>query len=104
MSNSVPFVFVWENAQTVYFLETGEFYEVKVGTYSQINEYMTIYDYPRSMPFIDFVQGHLDSTFSNFFSSETARRIEAFPMEPPWDVGSETLFKCSRSHDHTHIW
>ena len=25
-------------------------------------------------------------------------------MEPPWDVGNENLFKCSRSHDHAHIW
>ena len=24
-------------------------------------------------------------------------------MEPPWDVGNENLFKCSRSHDHAHI-
>ena len=52
-----------------------------------------------------FIQGHSDSTFSNFSCSETARRIEAkFLMEPPWDVGNENLFKCSRSHDHAQIW
>ena len=77
MSNLVPFAFVWENAQTVDCLETDEFYEVKVGTYSQTNEYMTGYDYPRSRSFIAFAQGHSDSTFSNFFSSETAGLIEA---------------------------
>ena len=34
------------------------------------------------------VQGHSDSTFSNFFSLETARPIEAkFCVEPPWDSG-----------------
>ena len=39
-------------------------------------------------------QGHSDLTFSNFFCSETARRIEAkFHMEPPWDVRNENLFK-----------
>ena len=33
-----------------------------------------------------FVQGHLDSTFSNFFSSKNTRPFEArFHMEPPWD-------------------
>ena len=33
-----------------------------------------------------FIQGHSDSTFSNFFSLETARLIEAkFQMDPPWD-------------------
>ena len=32
------------------------------------------------------VQGHADSTFSNFFSSKSTRRIEAiFHMEPSWD-------------------
>ena len=25
-------------------------------------------------------------------------------MEPPCDVRNENLFKCSRSHDHAHIW
>ena len=50
-SKLVPFAFVRENTQTVDILETDEFYVVKARTYSQINEYMTIYDYPRS--FID---------------------------------------------------
>ena len=32
------------------------------------------------------VQGHPESTFSNFFFLETARPIEAkFHLEPPWD-------------------
>ena len=47
-----------------------------------------------------FIQGHSDSTFSNFFCSETTRPIEAkFHMEPPQDVRDENLFKCSRSDD-----
>ena len=58
------------------------------------------------------VQGHLDSIFSifsNFFSLETTRPIEAkFHVEPPLDGGNEGLFKWSRSHDqdgrHAHIW
>ena len=54
---------------------------------------------------LTFIQGHSDSTFSNFFcSEEAARPIEAkFHMAPPWDMGNENLFKCSRSHDHAHI-
>ena len=36
------------------------------------------------------VQGHSDSTFSNSFSLETARLIEAtFHTEPPWDWGTK---------------
>ena len=35
---------------------------------------------------LTLVQGHSDSTFSNFFSLETARLIQAkFHVEPPWD-------------------
>ena len=35
---------------------------------------------------LTFMQGHSDSTFSNFFSLETAELIEAkFHMEPPHD-------------------
>ena len=50
---------------------------------------------------LTFIQGHSDSTFSNFFCSETAWPIEAkFHVEP----GNENLFKYSRSHDHAHIW
>ena len=34
---------------------------------------------------LTLVQGHSDSTFSNFFFLETARPIEAkFYVEPPW--------------------
>ena len=35
---------------------------------------------------LTFVQGHSDSTFSNFFSSKNTRPIEAiFHVEPSWD-------------------
>ena len=35
---------------------------------------------------LTLVQNHLDSTFLNFFSLETARPTEAkFHVEPPWD-------------------
>ena len=45
-----------------------------------------------------FAEGHSDSTFSNFFCSETARLIEAkFHMEPPWDVGNKI---CSNVPGH----
>ena len=40
------------------------------------------------------VQGHSYSTFSNFFSLETAGTIEAkVYVEPLWDGGNESLFK-----------
>ena len=39
---------------------------------------------------LTLVQGHSDSTFSNFFFLETAWSIEAkFYVEPPWDGGTK---------------
>ena len=47
---------------------------------------MNLHAYQRSRSFTDLVQGHSDSTFSNFFSSKTSRPIEAiFHVEPSWD-------------------
>ena len=43
-------------------------------------------------------QGHSDSTFSNFFSRETARPIDAkFDVDPPWDWGTKV---CSNGPGH----
>ena len=58
--------------------------------------------------FLTLVDGHSDSTFSNFFSSETAVPIETkLHTEPPWDEKNQGLFKWSKSHDeygrHAHI-
>ena len=47
-SNLVPYVFVWENDKTMDFPETILVYDIKVGRYSQLNEYMNLYDYQRS--------------------------------------------------------
>ena len=45
-----------------------------------------------------FVQGHSDSTFSNFFSLETTGQIEGiFHVEPPWDWGTKG---CSNGPGH----
>ena len=47
---------------------------------------------------LTLVQGHSDSTFSNFFFLETAKPIEAkFQMEPPWDRGTKV---CSNGPGH----
>ena len=47
---------------------------------------------------LTLVQGHSDSTFSNFFSWETARPFEAkFHMEPQWDGGTK-VYLNGRGH------
>ena len=47
---------------------------------------------------LTLVQGHSDSTFSNFSSLESARLIEAkFHVEPPWDGGTKV---CSNGPGH----
>ena len=59
------------------FSETIVVYNIKVGRFSQLNEYMNLYDINGQGHSLNFVQGHSDSTFSNFFCSDTARPIEA---------------------------
>ena len=67
--------------KTMDFSEIIAVYDIKVGRCSQINEYVKLYEYQRSRSFI--VQGHSDSTFSNFFSSKNTRPIEAiFHVQP----------------------
>ena len=47
---------------------------------------------------LTLVQGHSDSTFSNFFSLETARLVEAkFHVDHPWDGRTEI---CSNGPGH----
>ena len=66
------------------FSETIVVCDIKVGRVSLLDEYMNHYEYQRSRSFMDFVQGHSDSTFSILFCSETARPTEAkFHIEPP---------------------
>ena len=59
---------------------------------------MNLYEYQRSRSFIDLVQGHSVSTFSNFFSLETAVPVETkFHLEPPCDEGAKD---CSNGPGH----
>ena len=83
-SNLVPYPFVWQKSKTKDFSETIVVYDIKVGRCNYLNEDINLYEYQRSRTFIDL--GHSDSTFSNFFSLETARPIEAkFCAELPGD-------------------
>ena len=71
------------------FSETIVVYDIKVGRCSQLNEDMNFLNVKGQGHSLTFVEGHLDSTFSNFISLKTARPTEAkFNVEPPWD-GSE---------------
>ena len=59
---------------------------------------MNLYEYQRSRSFIDHGPRSLRFTFSNFFSLETARSIEAkFHVEPPLDGGVKV---CSNGPGH----
>ena len=69
-SNLAPYVFVWEKVKTIDFSETIVVYDIKVGRCNQLIEYMKVYEYQRSRPFIDLCPNHSDSIFLNFFSSK----------------------------------
>ena len=60
-------VFVWEKGKIMDFSETIVVYDIKVGKFSQLNEYMNLYEYKCHGHSLTFVQDHSVSTFSNFF-------------------------------------
>ena len=67
----VPFSFVWDKVKTLDFSEISVVYDIKIGSGSQLNEYMKLYEYQRSRSFIDLGPNLSDSIFLNFFSSVT---------------------------------
>ena len=76
------------------FSETIVVYDIKVGRCSQLNKYMNLNECRRWRSFTDFGKSHSDSTFSNFFSLETAWLIEAkFHVEPSWGSWTEVYIQ-----------
>ena len=57
------------------FLETIVVCDIKVDRYSQLNEYMKLYEYQRSRSFIDLGPNLSDSIFLNFSFSITTKSI-----------------------------
>ena len=51
--NLVPCAFVWEKGNIMDFSETIVVYDIKVGRFIQLNEYVNLYEYQRSRSFID---------------------------------------------------
>ena len=70
------------------FSETIVVYDIKVGRCSQLNVFMNFMIIGGQCHSLTFVEGFSDSTFSNLFSLETARPVEAkFYVASPWDEG-----------------
>ena len=55
-SNLVPYVFVWECTKTIDFLETIVVYDIKIGRWSQLNEFMKLFEYQWSGHSLTLVQ------------------------------------------------
>ena len=52
-SNSVPYAFVWKKGNIMDFSGTIVVYDIKVGRFIHLNEYMNLYEYLRSSSFTD---------------------------------------------------
>ena len=52
-SNLIPYAFVWEKGKIMDFSETIVVYDIKVGIFRLLNEYMNHYEYQRSRSFIE---------------------------------------------------
>ena len=95
-SNLAPYASVWAKVKTMDFLETIVVYDIKVGRWSQLNEYMKFYAIQRSRSFTDLGPNYSDLIFSNFFSSITAKLTEAkFHVWTSW-IGRTKV--CSNGH------
>ena len=82
-SNLIPYAFVWKLGKIMDFSETIVVYDIRVGRFSLLNEYMNHYEYQRSRSFIELRPRSLRFNIFNL-DAETARPIEAkFHMEPP---------------------
>ena len=104
-SNLVPYAFIWEKGNTMDFSETvvvfviSEFHLISmlVDAVNKMSKWicMKIKGQGHSLT---LVQGHSDSTFSNFISLETARLIESkCHVNPPSDGGKKI---CSNGPGH----
>ena len=65
-SNLILYAFVWEKGKIMDFSETFVVYDVKVGRYSLLNEYMIHYEYQRSRSFIELRPRSLRFNIFNF--------------------------------------
>ena len=60
LSYFVPYAFIWEEGKTMDFSQTIVVYDIKVCSWSQLNEYMKLYEYQKSRSFIDLGPNHSD--------------------------------------------
>ena len=65
--NLVPYAFVWQKVKTMDFSETIVVYDINLSRFSQLNEYMKLYEYQRSRSFIYRVPDHTDQYFLTLF-------------------------------------
>ena len=90
-SNLVPFVCCMGKCLSSRFLRN---YWSLWGQYSQINEYMTIYDNPRSSPFIDLCPRSIRQHFQTSFPKKSLGRMKPNFI---WGVGMKI---CSNVTGH----
>ena len=71
-SNLIPYAFVWEKGKIMDFSETIVVYDIKVGRFSLLNEYMNHYEYQRSRSFVEL---RLRSLRFIIFQSSFAQKL-----------------------------
>ena len=68
--------FLWGKVKKVDFSETIAACDLKVGNCRQLIEFMKVYEYWRSMSFLDLGQGHLCIKIKTCFSQKPLGRFE----------------------------
>ena len=77
-SNLVPYAFFeWEKVSIIDFSENIVVYDIKVGRFIQLNEYMNLYEYQRSRSFIDLYPRSFRLTiFKTSFAQKPLGRLK----------------------------
>ena len=97
-SNLVPYACVWENAKIVDFSETFAVYEINVGMYCKLNEYMKLLMCLRSRSFFDLGPRSLRFRPQHIQTSpQKPLEIVKFHLDPSWDGGPKV---CSNDPGH----
>ena len=88
----------WKRVKIVNFSETIAGIDLKVGTRSQLNKYMSQHGYQRSRSLLDFGTNHSDKKIITSFSEKPQGRLKPNFYESFLGWRNESLFKLSWSH------
>ena len=107
-SSFVPYAFVWDDSKTMDFSEAIVVYDIKIGRFSKLNEYMKLMSTKGQGHLLTWSKSLRFNIFKLLFINNHKADWSQISCGASLGWGNESLFKWSRSHDqgghHAHIW